>query len=117
MRAILLFLSLTLLYFEQVYQVISHGAVLWKVLFLIPVILFLAALESMVIGFCGKKVSRVLFYVILGGECIFYCAQLVYFSIFKQPLLFAAVGNAGADALTTYWREALTGIANNWYGI
>lgn len=117
MRAILLFLSLTLLYFEQVYQVISHGAVLWKVLFLLPIILLLAALESMLIGFCGKKVSRVLFYVILGVEFIFYSAQLVYFSIFKQPLLFAAVGNAGADALTTYWREVLTGIAGNWYGI
>lgn len=117
MRAILLFLSLTLLYFEQVYQVISHGAVLWKVLFLVPIVLLLAALESMLIGFCGKKASRILFYVILGVEFLFYCAQLVYFSIFKQPLLFAAVGNAGADALTTYWREALTGIANNWYGI
>ena len=117
MRIILLFLSLTLFYFEQVYQLISHGGVVYRILFLVPVILLLASLESMVLGFCGKRVSRVLFYVILGVEYIFYCAQLVYFSIFKQPLLFAAVGNAGADALTTYWREALTGIVSNWYGI
>ncbi len=117
MKVILLFFTLTLFYLEQVYHAIAHGGIVYNVIFLAPMILLLASLESMILGFCGKKVSRVLFYAILGLEFIFYCAQLVYFSIFKQPLLFAAVGNAGADALTTYWREALTGIVNNWYGI
>ena len=117
MRYVLLFFTLTLFYLEQVYHAIADGGFVYNLILLVPVLLFLASLESMVVGFCGKKASRVLFYVFLGIEFIFYCAQLVYFSIFKQPLLFAAVGNAGADALTTYWREALTGIVNNWYGI
>ncbi len=117
MRYVMLFFTLTFFYLEQVYHVISDGGIVYNLILMVPVILFLASLESMVVGFCGKKASRVLFYVFLTIEFIFYCAQLVYFSIFKQPLLFAAVGNAGADALTTYWREALTGILNNWYGI
>ena len=117
MRYVLLFLSLTLFYLEQVYHAIADGGIVYNLIFLVPAILLLASIESMMLGFSGKKASRVLFYVILSVEIIFYCAQLVYFSIFKQPLLFAAVGNAGADALTTYWREALTGLLNNWYGI
>ena len=112
-----MFFAAALLYLELVYHLITDGSLLFSIIFLIPVVLFLASAESMVIGFCGKKPGRVLFYVLLGVEFVFYFAQLVYFSIFKQPLLFAAVGNAGADALTNYWRETLTGIVNNWYGL
>ena len=83
MKVILLFFTLTLFYLEQVYHAIAHGGIVHHVIFLVPIILLLASLESMILGFCGKKVSRVLFYVILGIEFIFYCAQLVYFSIFK----------------------------------
>lgn len=117
MKYLLLFLTCIALYMEMVYHVITQGNFLMNITFLIPIILAVASLETIVISAVPKKAKRPVFYVVVGVEFIFYCAQLVYFGVFKQPLLFAAVNNAGAAALTNYWRETLTGILNNWYGI
>jgi len=117
MKYLLLFLTCIVLYMEAVYHVITQGNLFMNIIFLVPVVLAVTSLETILICAVPKKAKRPVFYTVVGVEFIFYCAQLVYFGVFKQPLLFAAVNNAGAAALTNYWRETLTGILNNWYGI
>lgn len=117
MKRLLLFLSCIVFYMEIVYHVITQGSIAMNIIFLIPIVLLVTSLETMLVCALPMKAKRPVFYTVLGVEFIFYCAQIVYFGVFRQPLLFAAVNNAGAAALTNYWRETLTGILHNWYGI
>ena len=117
MKRLLLFLCCIVLYMEVVYHVITQRSLSMNVILLIPIVLLVTSLESMLVCAVPTKAKKPVFYSMLGVEFIFYCAQLVYFGVFKQPLLFAAVNNAGAAALTNYWRETLVGILSNWYGI
>lgn len=75
---------------------------------------FAAGVEGFVIAVFRKTGKAIAFWTFLSIHTIIYGAQLVYWRVFKQPLLFAAVVNAGGDALTDYWKEILDTIAQLW---
>ncbi|MGN1203719.1 MAG: hypothetical protein ACI4SA_01575, partial [Lachnospiraceae bacterium] len=112
---IILFFS-TFLYMEAVYHIACFGFSFANPLIAVFVWLFLAGLSSLLTGFLRRKKNRIILWVLLGMDYLLFAAQLVYMKIFKQPLLMAAIQNAGKDAVTNYWREALMGIlhASGW---
>ena len=112
---IILFFS-TFLYMEAVYHIACFGFSFANPLIAVFVWLFLAGLSSLLTGFLRRRKNRIILWVLLGMDYLLFAAQLVYMKIFKQPLLMAAIQNAGKDAVTNYWREALMGIlhASGW---
>ena len=106
----------TLLYMEILYHIGCSGLTPVNPLIAIPVWILFAGLASLITGLFHKKGNRIVFFTILSLTWLLFASQLVYMKIFKQPLLMAAVTNGGKDALTHYWREALTGIlhASGW---
>lgn len=111
-RAFLMF-SLTLVYMELVYHFASFGFRGINPIFMIPAVLFLAGLETLSVGFFKRRKNQRVMWVCLTVDYLIYASQLVYLSIFKQPLLGAAMVNAGTDAVTNYWREGLRAILSN----
>lgn len=100
----------SLLYMELVYHLASFGLTACNLLLLIPSTLFWAGLGTMLTGFVRRKGNRIVLWVLQGLCFLIFSCQIVYLHIFKQPLLWAAVQNAGGMALTNYWRETLSGI-------
>lgn len=113
MKRVFLMFSLTLVYMELIYHFASFGFCKINPVFMIPGVLFLAGLETVCVGFFRKRKNKVLLWIFLAADFLLYASQLVYISIFKQPLLAAAVTGAGKAAVTNYWREALTAILQN----
>ena len=106
------FFAGTLLYMEMVYHFTSFGFEGWNPLIGLPIWILLAGLSTLLCGFVRKKANRNIMWVILAVFYLLFAVQMVYFGIFKQPLLIAAVTNGAKDAVTNYWREALQGIWN-----
>lgn len=97
---------------EVVYHLSCFGFVAYNPLLMIMSTLIWAGLGTMLTGFVRKKGNAIVLWILqILGYLIFAC-QIVYIKIFKQPLLIAAVQNAGGMALKSYWRETLTGILN-----
>lgn len=113
MKKMFLTFTLTLLYMEMIYHFASFGVVGINPLLGIPVILAVAGLETMLVGFFKRKVNLAIMWILLVVDYLLYACQIVYLSIFKQPMLAAAVTNAGGAALTNFWRETLQGIFSN----
>ena len=99
-----------LLYMELVYHFSCFGLVAYNPLLMIPSTLIWAGLGTMLTGFVRKKGNMIVLWTLQGLGFLVFASQIVYLNIFKQPLLIAAVQNAGGMALTTYWRETLVGI-------
>lgn len=76
-----------------------------------------ASLHALVLDFIKGKAKKVFFWILIGIHYLLYGAQLVYRSIFTQPLSIEAVFVGGGDALTNYWRETLAGIWNAKFGL
>lgn len=94
----------------------------WKDLhiMILPIIAmaaFVALLQALILDFIKGKAKNVFFWIFLALNYLTYGTQLVYYSIFKQPLLLDAVFVAGGDALTNYWRETFVGIWNASLGL
>ena len=70
----------------------------------------IAAVQAFIGGCFSKKGEKAASRIMLWTEWLVFAVQAVYFHIFKQPLQFKAMFVTGADALTSYWREALTGL-------
>ena len=100
----------TLIYMELVYHFGSFGFTGCNPFVGLFLWIFLAAASTLLCGFVRKKANRNIMWVILAVYYLLFASQLVYFGIFKQPLLIAAVTNGAKDAVTNYWREALQGI-------
>lgn len=97
---------------EVVYHLSCFGFVAYNPLLMIMSTLIWAGLGTILTGFVRKKGNTIVLWILqILGYLIFAC-QIVYIKIFKQPLLIAAVQNAGGMALKSYWRETLTGILN-----
>lgn len=107
--AFLFFLG-TLLYMELVYHFGCFGFVAVNPVLAFPVWLLLAGLSALATGFLRRRKNRVIFWILLVVDYLLFASQLVYIKIFRQPLLIAAVKNAGKDAVTNYWKEALYAI-------
>lgn len=99
-----------LLYMEIVYHMASFGTKDMNPILLLPAIMFVAGLEALASGIGKKRINRRICFGLLGVDYLIYACQLVYVSIFKQPMLLAAMAGAGGDALTDFWKEALSSI-------
>lgn len=110
MNRIFLMLVTVLLYMEIIYHVSCFGFTGMNPLLAIALGMIVAGVQTCLLGFPRKKVNKMMLWVFLAIDYFLFAAQLVYIKIFRQPLLLAAVANGGQDALTNYWREALTGI-------
>lgn len=99
-----------LLYMEIIYHMASFGMKEMNPILLLPLIMFLAGVETMAAGIGKKRINNRIFWCLMAVNYLIYACQLVYVSIFQQPMLLAVTVNAGQDALTDFWREALSGI-------
>lgn len=106
-----LFLGI-IFYMELVYHFACFGFSPFNPIILIPVGLIIAGFQSLIIGFFRQKINRIFFWLFLVFDFLIFASQTVYIKIFKQPLLIAAIQNAGGMALKTYWREALDGVVS-----
>lgn len=99
-----------LLYLEIVYHLGCFGLTAANPLFAVTLIITISAVQSMIIGCVPKKGKKAAFWIMEALQYVLFAAQLVYLSIFRQPLKWEAAVRGGADALTNYWREAFEGI-------
>ena len=104
-----LILSGTMIYLELVYHLTGFGFSLGNPLFSITLAMSWGAVESLIVGILNGKAKGILFRVFLWLSIVWTGAQTVYLHIFKQPMLWEAIIKGGQDAITNYWREALTG--------
>lgn len=101
-----------LLYLEIVYHLGCFGLTGFNPVFALALIVTFSAVQTLIIGCVPKKGKKAAFWIIQAVQFVLFAAQLVYLSIFRQPLLWEAAVRGGGDALTNYWREALEGILN-----
>ncbi len=112
-----------LLYFINfIYMEFIFHLYFWKdVRIFVPTALGLAltvsAFQAFLVSVLKGKAGKVCFGIFLGVDYLFFAVQMVYRAIFKQPLMIKAVFEAGGDALTTFWRETLQGIADTGLGL
>lgn len=99
-----------LFYLEVVYHISGFGFTPGNPLFVLLVVFSWASLETMVVGCLRGKAKKIVYLVFVWFSIVWTGAQIVYLHIFKQPLLWEAAIQGGQDAVTNYWREALTGI-------
>jgi len=112
MKKTLLLMWVSLIYMEIVYHLSCFGFALYNPLLMIVSTLIWAGLGTVLTGFVRRKGNIVVLWILQGFGYLVFAGQIVYLKIFKQPLLIAAVQNAGGMALTTYWRETLDGVLN-----
>ena len=67
----------------------------------------------------SKKINRIIGYSIVSIVCVLFCIQLVYNNVFKTAFTFALVfgESGGANALTEFAGETVTGILDNIVGL
>lgn len=104
---------ITLLYMETVYHIAVAGLRGINPLFLLPVLFFIAGIETVFLSFSKKTINKGSLWCIQIANFLIYSSQIIYMRIFTQPLLAAAVVNAGGTALKNYWRELLYAIGQN----
>lgn len=102
--------AISILYMELIYHFVSFGLGIIQPVLLISAILLPAGIQTMCTGFLREKANKRILWIWMAINYLIYASQLVYMSIFKQPLLPAAMANAGGDALSDYWREGLHAI-------
>ncbi|MCM1539897.1 MAG: sulfatase-like hydrolase/transferase [Blautia sp.] len=113
MCSLFLTLILTLAYMETVYHVSITGMRGINPLLLVPLAFALAGVEFLLVSIGKQAVNRGLVWLVQLVHFFLFAGQLVYMQIFSQPLLFAAIVNAGENAVKNYWRELLQAIGKN----
>ena len=106
-------LVFTLIYLELVYHISIVGLSGMNPFLGIAVILVLAGVEGLLITLGKRLVNKIVLWIMQVVNFLLFASQLIYMKIFTQPLLMAAVVNAGNAALTNYWRELLYAIGQN----
>ena len=99
-----------LIYMETVFHLGCFGMVSANPVFTVGLISFIAALQALISGSVRRRHKNKAFWIMTLLEYLIFSVQTVYFRIFQQPLQFKAMLLGGRDALTNYWREALTGL-------
>lgn len=99
-----------LVYLEMVYHICSFGFSSCNPVYMLLLVTFWAAGETLIVGILRGRWKKIAFYFFIWFSLIWTAVQVVYLRIFKQPLLWEAAFRGGGDALTNYWREALDGI-------
>ena len=111
MNRMFLYLVISFVFLESVYHISSFGFSAMNPFLSIGCILIISAVETLCMSFGKKKfVNTILFWVISILNYFIFATQVVYYCIFKKPLLLDAVVNTGAAALTDFWTVAVDGI-------
>lgn len=111
---LLVFFSL-FLYLETIYHIFGFGFTFMNVLLTLGLCLCAAGIESFFLNLFQKKAEDRVFKCLMLLDVFLYGAHLVYLKIFKQPLLLSAAIHGGADALTDYWKEAVSAVFGAWF--
>lgn len=99
-----------LFYMEIAFHLGCFGLQGMNPVFSLGMISLIAAVQSFINGCFGEKGGKRASRIMLWIQYVVFAVQAVYFRIFHQPLQFRAMIVGGQDALTNYWREALTGL-------
>ncbi len=98
-----------LIYMEIVFHLGCFGLQGCNPVFSVGLVALVSALQALIGGCFSEKGEKRASRIMLWSEYVIFGVQAVYFHIFRQPLQLAAIFVSGQDALTNYWREALTG--------
>lgn len=99
-----------LIYMETVFHLGCFGLQGFNPVFPIGMIALIAAVQTFISGCFSEKGEKRASRIMLWLQFVVFAIQAVYYHIFKQPLQLKAMFVSGEDALTNYWREALTGL-------
>ena len=113
MFSLFLTLVITLAYMETVYHFSIAGMRGMNPLLLIPLVLVLAGMEFLLVSIGKRAVNRGILWLVQLINFFLFASQLVYIRVFTQPLLIAAIKNAGENAVKNYWREIFYSIGKN----
>lgn len=98
-----------LIYMEVVFHLGCFGLQGFNPIFPIGLVALIAAVQAFIGGCFSEKGEKRASRIMLWMQYAVFFVQAVYYHIFKQPLQLKAIYVSGEDALTSYWREALTG--------
>ena len=99
-----------LIYMEIVFHLGCFGLVGFNPVFPLGLIALIAAIQALISGSLSRRGRHRAFWIMVVLEYLVFFVQTVYFRIFQQPLQIKIMVFGGKDALTNYWREALTGL-------
>lgn len=110
----LIYFIVSLLFMEEIYHLSAFGLNMGKPWMGLAAVLTLGGIEAFLTCVNKKStVNKVMFWILSGVNYLLYAAQVVYYYIFKKPLLIEAAINVGAEALTDFWQIALDGIVKS----
>ncbi|MCM1058278.1 MAG: LTA synthase family protein [Firmicutes bacterium] len=99
-----------LIYMEIVFHLGCFGLQGFNPIFSLGLVALIAAVQAFIGGCFSEKGEKRASRIMLWLQYAVFAVQAVYYHIFKQPLQLRIMFESGADALTSYWREALTGL-------
>ena len=117
MKNTTLFYFINFIYMEFIFHLYFWKDIKVSLFPALAVILVVSVLQSFLQGLLKGKANKTFFWIFMGIDYLLFASQLVYRSIFKQPLMIDAIILGGGDALTNYWREALQGILHASLGL
>lgn len=106
-----IFYLCSLIWMELMYHYASYGQSMLSIGLTVLLCLMYAGLASLCTGLTHRpRINRFLHWLFATAAYAVFLVQTVYTSIFESPLLIGIIeGNAG-NALSEYWREALTAL-------
>ena len=117
MRISTLFYFVNFIYMEFIFHLFFWQNVKVSLVPGLFVIAFISVLQGFLQSFLKGRANKIFMGVCFGVDYLLFGSQMVYRTIFKQPLMIDAVVMGGEDALTNYWREALQGILDTGLGL
>lgn len=102
-----------LLYLEMIYHFFGYGWCGHQVVYAVALIAAWTGIVTLLVGVVKGRAKKIVYYSFIWFMILWGCVQQVYLHIFKQPLSWELIFRGGGDALTNYWREALTGIVQS----
>lgn len=117
MRISTLFYFVNFIYMEFIFHLFFWQNVKVSLVPGLFVIALISVLQGFLQSFLKGRANKIFMGVCFGVDYLLFGSQMVYRTIFKQPLMIDAVVMGGEDALTNYWREALQGILDTGLGL
>lgn len=96
-------------YMEIVFHIGNFGLQSCNPLFLAGLAVTISSLQTLIGGCFGPKGEKRAFRIMVWAQYLVFAVQAVFYHIFREPLRITAMLVNGQDALSSYWKEALTG--------
>ncbi len=115
-----LYFPVIFIYLELMFKLFAGKTFSGNIIYPIFSAITLGGIVALVTSFAEKKkINRIIGYAIVSLVCILFCVHIVYINVFKTAFTFALVfgETGGANALTEFAGETLTGILDNIWGI